>query len=351
MPLRSGYIRIVLLNMKIEKVSIIAPVYNEAASVAELCERVVNTMEAISLKYEFILVNDGSKDNSWQEILNQTKRYAFVKGIDLAGNFGQTMALRAGFEKANGDVIIAMDGDLQHDPAYIPSFLEKISEGYDMVGGYKEKDSRSAVSSFLSGFAHSMICRISGVKLKYFGATFKAYRSYLINHTHMMGDAHRFLGALVARKGIRYTEIPIEINERVYGTSNYSWKKIFKVIPDLIFLKFIVSYMTKPFRLFGSIGAISFLTGFMLTIYLIGGSLFSGINIKEDFIAEFMLGLILMILGAIFFSFGIVSEIGVYNYFLKNNRSPYVVREQTQQEKRKVRQLTAETNEVGVQTA
>ncbi len=317
------------------------PVHNEAHSLRKLSEKVHAVLDNQTYRYELIFVNDGSKDRSWEIIQELSQNNRRIKGIDLAGNYGQTMALRAGIEKAKGDVVVAMDGDLQHDPIYIPQFLQLIEEGYDMVGGYKETDSRSTSTALLSKIAHWLICQLSGVRLKYFGATFRAYRTYLLKQSHLMGDSHRFLAALLSRKGIRQTEIPIRIEDRIHGKSNYSWKKIFIILPDLIFLKFIVSFMNKPFRLFGSIGAVSFLSGFFLSILLIGLSLFSSANIKEEYISEFIFSLISMTLGAILLCFGIVAEIGVHTYFLKSNRSPYCIREQTGISKNKVRMLSS----------
>jgi glycosyltransferase involved in cell wall biosynthesis len=308
-------------------VSIIVPIYNEEESIQELVQSVHEVMKNTNYSYELILINDGSVDHSWEVITHLSSIYIHLKGIDLVGNYGQTIALRAGIEKAQGSIIVAMDGDLQHNPAYIPSFLEKIEEGYDMVGGAKEKRPEGFFKSLLSSFAHSIICKISGVNLQYFGATFKVYKSYLLKNTNLLGDSHRFLGALVIRKGVRYIELPIEIKERKYGKSNYHLSKIFLVILDLIFLKFFISYINKPFRFFGTVGAVTLLSGLFGCVYMVAGSLFSDINIKENYIAEFLFSIFLILIGALFLSFGVIAEIGVYNYFLKGNKSPYTIRE------------------------
>ncbi len=314
-------------------ISIIAPVYNEEESIQELVESVHQVMRSTNYSYELILINDGSTDNSWKVISDLSFVYKHLKAIDLAGNYGQTIALRAGIEKAKGEIIVAMDGDLQHDPAYIPMFIEKIEEGYDMVGGAKEKRPDGFFRSLLSSLAHTIICKISGVELQYFGATFKAYRNYLLKNTNLLGDAHRFLGALVARKGVKYIELPIEIKERKHGKSNYRLSKIFLVILDLVFLKFFISYMNKPFRFFGTMGGGILLAGFFGCAYMIGGSILANVNIKNDYMVEFLFSVFLMLIGTIFISFGIIAEIGVYNYFLKGNKSPYSIRELIQTSK------------------
>jgi len=308
-------------------VSIVVPFYNEEGNVTELVSQVTRVMSQSGYPYELILVNDGSNDLTWFYMQKAIEDFTHVSAIDLAGNYGQTIALRAGFEKSIGEIIVAMDGDLQHDPLYIPQFLQYIEKGYDMVGGAKAKRPDGKIKSNISNLAHKIICNITGVKLQYFGATFKVFRSYLLENSNMLGDAHRFLGALVARKGIRYIEIPIEIASRNSGSSKYKWNKVFFVLLDIIFLKFIVSYIRKPFRLFGFVGLSCLIVGFLGTIYFIGGSLLADFNIKEHFLAEFLFALVLLLVGAIFLSFGVIAELGVYNYFSKNSLPPYNIRE------------------------
>ena len=158
----------------------------------------------------------------------------------MAGNHGQTLGLRAGFEQAQGSIVVAMDGDLQHDPAYLPEFVCLVRAGYDMVGGAKSKRPKGFLKTLtFSGF-HNNISRLSGVKLEYFGATYKACRRYLLTNVEMLGDASRLLGALVARKGVRYVESPIEIRVREFGASNYGLSKVFEVIVGLLILRFSV---------------------------------------------------------------------------------------------------------------
>lgn len=311
-------------------VSIVIPIYNEELNLEELVFRIFQTLEYAEYVYEVIVINDGSSDSSWEKIINLSAKYNLLRGIDLAGNYGQTIALRAGFEAAYGEIIIAMDGDLQHNPEDIPRFVELIQKGYDMVGGYKEERPEVGIKKWLSNSAHLIIQMISGVKLKYFGATFKAYRKYLLNNSNFVGDSTRFMGALVLRKGMKFTEIPLKINERKAGNSNYKFGNvIFEVVLDLIFLKFFLTYMHKPFRLFGVIGIASFIVGLCLILAILFGFAFCGINIKENYLAEFLFSIFLIVLGFMFFGFGIIAEIGVYNYFLKKNDTLYNIRSKT----------------------
>lgn len=323
-------------NSLIKKISVVVPIYNEESNIAELCSQLHQVLDSLHYKFEIILVNDGSTDNSAKVITDMSLIFSELKGIDLAGNYGQTIALRAGFELAKGEVIIAMDGDLQHDPNDIIRFMKKMEEGYDLVGGAKEKRPDGWLKSKLSSLAHKLISKLAQVEMSYFGATFKAYRSYLLKHSNLLGDSHRFLGAIVARKGIKYTEIPITIHPRLYGTSNYKMNKVWKVLLDLVFLKFFVSYLKKPFRLFGSIGAVMAFFGFVGLISFAVGNFLLHTNVKEDYLIEYFSCAMLIVMGMLFISIGILAEIGVYNYFGQKRMSPYSVRSiisQTRREK------------------
>jgi glycosyltransferase involved in cell wall biosynthesis len=313
-------------------ISIVIPLYNEKGNVRNLVGEVIEAMSSRP-DYELILVNDGSNDDTWTRIDELATEFPHIRGIDLAGNYGQTIALRAGFDAARGDVIIAMDGDMQHDPRYLPKFIDCIEQGYDMVGGFKEKRPDGWFQGLLANFAHRLIAGISGVDMKYFGATFKAYRSYLLEDCNLLGDNHRFLAAIVARKGIRYKEFPMEIRERKHGESNYRFSKILPVIIDLLLLKFVLSYMNKPFRLFGAFGIIVFLTGFVFTAVLSLNSLFFGAHIKEDYLAEFLLAIAGMTIGMLFISFGLIAEIGVHNYYARGGQVPYRIRGSTRHDR------------------
>ena len=312
-----------------ELISIVVPLYNEQESVRPLAEQIAAVMDAHALPYELLLVNDGSADQSWAAIAALAAENPCIVGIDLAGNYGQTLSLRAGFERAKGDIIIAMDGDLQHDPAYLPQFVAYIQEGYDMVGGAKAKRPEGATRSLLANTAHKLISSISGVQLEYFGATYKAYRRYLLENVELLGDSHRFLGALVARKGIRYREFPIEIHERQFGTSNYGISKAFSVLVDLVMLRFFLRYSRKPFRLFGVVGILSLLAGLLGTGSLLVGTVFFGVNIAQHFPMEFIFSLFLIMGGIFLISFGLLAEIGTYAYYARRNRSPFVIRQVT----------------------
>jgi len=311
-------------------VSVLVPVFNEQDNVRQLAEEIIEAVKNENYTFEIVIVNDGSTDKTWNIVEKLSKNNKTVKGIDLAGNYGQTIALRAGLENSIGDIVVMMDGDLQHDPSYIPQFLRYLEDGYDMAGGSKANRPGNIFKKWLANFAHFIIRLLSGVKMKYFGATFRAYKRYLLENTNMLGDAHRFLGAIVARKGVKFIEIPIEIRERKAGKSKYKLKKVFLVILDLIFLKFTVSYMNKPFRLFGLYGGITFMIGLVFTMILLLGSIFGNVNIREQYLTEFLFCVFLILIGLFVIAIGIIAEIGIYNYFSRHQQSPYNIREKSE---------------------
>ncbi|MBH8559021.1 glycosyltransferase family 2 protein [Hymenobacter negativus] len=307
-------------------VSIVVPVHNEQDSVRPLAEQIEGVMTAHGLAYELLLVNDGSEDQTWPRISALAAENPAVLGIDLAGNYGQTLSLRAGFERARGDIVVAMDGDLQHDPAYLPQFVAYIREGYDMVSGAKAKRPDGRAHSLLANTAHKVISLLSGVQLEYFGATYKAYRRYLLRNVELLGDSHRFLGALVAQRGIRYREFPIEVQRRQFGTSHYGLGKALLVVVDLVMLRFFLRYSRKPFRLFGVLGILTLGVGLLATAGLLVGSIFFGVNISHRFPMEFIFSLFLIMSGIFLICFGLLAEIGTHAYYARRNRAPYVVR-------------------------
>lgn len=312
-----------------EFVSIVIPVYNEGDNIAAVSEGIVEEMKKHPYEYELLYVNDGSSDHTWQEISRMAEKFENVRGIDLLGNYGQTIALRVGFKEAKGGYIVALDGDQQHHPSYIPVFIDYLEKGYDFVSADKTWRAESWVQNKSAKIGHWLISRITGVKMKYFGATPKAYRSYMLKDLNLLGDAHRFIGAILARKGIKYTEFRMKIDPRVGGKSKYGMNKVFLVILDLIFLKFIISYMNKPFRLFGMWGGIIFLIGMVFTLILTIGSIFFDVYIREQYLAEFLFFIALTLIGLFLISIGIIAEIGIHNYFSEKNHKPYNIRQTT----------------------
>ncbi len=244
-----------------KNISIIIPIYNEEGNVKPLVESISKACAA--LKHEILLVDDGSKDGTVEEMQAIAKNIPAVKVIRLKRNFGQTAALAAGIDHATGDVIIPMDGDGQNDPADIPRLLEKINEGYDVVSGWRRDRKDKVVTRILpSKIANALISGISGVHLHDYGCSLKAYRSSVIKHVQLSGEMHRFLAAWCVWQGGKVAELVVTHHPRTRGQSKYGLFRTFKVIIDLITLKFFSNFLTKPNYLFSGMGMISFVLSF-----------------------------------------------------------------------------------------
>lgn len=311
----------------IKKISVVVPVYNEQDNIESLYGELSAVLPSVGKEYEIIFVDDSSADYSLEILKGLFEKDHRVQVVSLLGNQGQTMALKAGFKMAEGDVVVAMDGDGQHDPKYIPDFIAAIEEGYDIASGWKQKDkSRNATGSLVSGVAHKIISGVAGVRMNYFGATMKAYRQELLKKLDLSGDLHRFMGALIYFKGIKVKEIPIEIRARKGGSSNYTAKKALRVGLDIILIRFLTKYSKTPFRIFGTIGLLSgFLglagVGYIETLkYVFGQSAASNV-------AGLVISAIAFIIGIQFVFFGLMAEMISRIYYTSNNRDFFSVRE------------------------
>ena len=251
------------------KYSVVVPFHNEEDNVTALYDQLKAVMEQVGESFELVLVDDGSSDRSYkllEEIAAVDSRVLVVK---LRRNFGQTSALAAGFDHAQGEYILAMDGDLQHDPAEIPGFLEKLEEGYDVVSGWrKERVDNAIMRKFPSRCANWLMARLSGVNIHDFGTTFKAYRREVIHNIPLYGEMHRFIPALASWYGASICEIPIKNVVRERGKSHYGISRTFRVFFDLLTIRFLLKYMSRPLHFFGSIGALSMFAGGGISIFL-----------------------------------------------------------------------------------
>ncbi len=289
--------------------SIIIPLYNEEEVIDELHERLKKTLEGVKKSYEIIYVEDGSKDNTFQKLHKIKERDDSVKLIKLRGNFGQTPALAAGFDNAAGDIIIAMDGDLQHLPEDIPKFIEKIEEGYDLASGWRENRKDPFLSRRLpSKIANWLMYKLSGVKLKDFGTTFKAYKKEIISEIRLYGEFHRFIPVLASKVNAKIVEIPIENIRQKHRKSHYNITRTFTVFFDIIRLNFLIKFSEKPLQLFGTTGiALSFI-GLLVNIYLIYLKYMYGLPLLEHRAPLFILAQLLLVVGLILFVIGLLAE-------------------------------------------
>lgn len=301
------------------RLSIVVPVFNEEESLLPLYNKLREVLEE---DYEIIFVDDGSTDRSF-ETLKDIANDRAVKVIRLKRNFGQTAALSAGFERAKGDVIIPIDADLQNDPADIPKLIEKIKEGFDVVSGWRRKRKDHFFTRRLpSMLANKLISLVTGVYLNDYGCTLKAYKSNVFKNIRLYGEMHRFLPALAAISGAKIAEIEVSHHPRKYGKSKYGMLRIFKVLLDLLTVKFMGTYFTKPIYIFGGIGVFLNLSGIALFIFVVIRRYFFAGEWVSPMI---LLSLLCVILGFQFISLGLLAEIMIRTYYADEHNLPYVV--------------------------
>jgi glycosyltransferase involved in cell wall biosynthesis len=259
------------------------PLHNEQENVTDLYDRLKAVMEINGESFEIVLVDDGSRDRTFtllREIAAVDSRVTVVK---LRRNFGQTSALAAGFDHARGEYIIAMDGDLQHDPADIPIFLEKISEGYDIVSGWrKERIDNLWLRRIPSRCANWLMAKLSGVNIHDFGTTFKGYRRDILEQVPLYGELHRFIPALASWHGASICEVPIRNINRERGASHYGLSRTFRVFFDLMTIRFLLKYLSRPLHFFGSVGMISIFAGMGVAGWLLLEKLLHQANVMAS---------------------------------------------------------------------
>jgi glycosyltransferase involved in cell wall biosynthesis len=307
--------------------SIVVPFYNEEGSIRELYERLTATMTKTGLRYEAIFVDDGSTDSTLSLLKEIAEKDRNVIVVELRRNFGQTPALAAGFDFSGGRIVISMDGDLQHLPEEIPDFIAKIEEGYDVVSGWrKDRVDNLFARKIPSLIANRLAKKISGAEIHDFGTTFKAYRREIIEGLELYGEMHRFIPAILSNSGAKVIEIPITNVARPKGTSNYGISRTFRVVFDLLTLTFLLGYLTKPLHFFGRfamycIGAAGVIVGYVLydkitynvPIFIAHGPLAA-------------LAIVLVLVGSIFISTGLIGEMLSRLYFGSLNKKTYAVR-------------------------
>jgi len=247
--------------------SIVIPVFNEVESIAVLLAEIGPVLGKVKKKSEVIVVDDGSSDGTLDVLKKLKKKYSWLKIVVFRGNFGQTAALSAGFDLAEGEVIVAMDGDGQNDPRDIPKLVKKLEQGFDVVSGWRKDRQDKRVTRVLpSKLANGLISWISGVKLNDFGCTLKAYRKSVLDDVRLYGDMHRFIPAVASAVGARITEMEVRHYAREFGESKYGMGRTVKVLLDVLTVKFLLTYQTRPLQLFGRIGLV--LGGFGGIVFL-----------------------------------------------------------------------------------
>ncbi len=310
----------------VPKYSIVVPFHNEEENVTRLYDRVKDVMELVGSSFEMVFVDDGSTDRTYrllEEIAAVDSRVLLVK---LRRNFGQTSALAAGFDHSQGEYILAMDGDLQHDPAEIPAFLAKLEEGYDVVSGWREQRADNMLLRRIpSRAANWLMAKLSGVDIHDFGTTFKAYRREVIHSIPLYGEMHRFIPALASWYGASICEIPISNPARASGESHYGLSRTFRVMFDLITIRFLLKYMTRPLHFFGGVGAVGVLSGGGIAMWLLMEKLISGRAVAGEHGPWFVIAAVLMLAGMQAIGIGLLGELQVRHFFTQQQRNPYAI--------------------------
>jgi len=308
--------------------SIVVPLYNEQDNVRPLYSRIVKAMTGVAGTYEIVFIDDGSRDNTFKILSEICDDDARVTGVRLRKNFGQTAGLKAGFDFARGDVIISMDGDLQHDPAEIPAFVTKIDEGYDIVSGWRlERRDAWLTRKLPSRIANWLMAKLCGLDLHDFGTTFKAYRREIIKDLQLFGQLHRFIPALASWSGASIAEIPIKNFSRQSGKSNYGLSRTLTVMVDLICIKFLLDYSTNPLQLFGSWGLLSFGAGGMAGLFLLFRKFVSHVEVMKEHGPLLFAAVLLIVCGIQLISLGLIGEMLARIYYESQRKPIYSVRE------------------------
>jgi glycosyltransferase involved in cell wall biosynthesis len=315
--------------------SIVVPIHNEEHSILPLYDRLTSVLLEIRRPYEILFIDDASTDRSYELLSNLVQTDQHLKVIRLRRNFGQTAALSAGFHEARGGILIAMDGDLQHAPEDIPSLLIKIDEGYDIASGWrKERVDNRLTRRIPSRTANWLMSKASGIDLRDFGTTFKAYRAEVLKDVHLYGDLHRFIPALASFYGARVAEVPIRNAARASGASHYGLGRTFRVLFDILTIRFLLKYFTRPMHFFGAIGLIGTALGSVMLGYCMVVKLFWRLDIIAEHGPLMIAGALLLLAGLMMFSTGLIGELLIRTYFESQNRRIYAVRDILTQKRR-----------------
>jgi glycosyltransferase involved in cell wall biosynthesis len=308
------------------KYSVVIPHHNEEENLGDLYAGLKAVMEASGETFELVMVDDGSADHTFHRLREIAAVDSRVTVVRLRRNFGQTSALAAGFDHARGEYVIAMDGDLQHDPADIPLFLDKLAEGYDIVSGWR----KTRVDNFWlrrmpSRCANWLMAKLSGVDIHDFGTTFKAYRREILGQVPLYGELHRFIPALASWHGATICEVPISNVNRTRGTSHYGISRTLRVFFDLITIRFLLRYLSRPLHFFGSLGMLSILAGSAVAAWLAAQKLFHRHEVMTTHAPLMIFGAVLLLAGLNLLAIGLLGEMQVRYYHQPARRPPYSV--------------------------
>ncbi len=304
--------------------SIVIPVFDEEQSLPILYDQLTTQLRQLGQPYEIIFVDDGSRDGSWKVIQELHRNDSAVKAVRLRRNFGKTPALTAGFQRCRGDVIFTLDADLQDDPTEIPAFLAKLDEGYDLVSGWKFPRHDPISKTFPSRIFNKTVALTTGVYLHDMNCGFKAYRREVIDDLRLYGELHRFIPVLAAGRGFRVTEVKVHHHPRKYGVSKFGARRFARGFLDLLVVLFLTTYMRTPLRLFGTLGFLCLLAGFLIDLYLVILKIVTNDQISRH--PLLFLGIVLMIFGLSMILTGFQSE--MIRHYSYHPQQEYSVRQE-----------------------
>jgi len=304
----------------------VVPLYNEEDNVISLYQELKDVVAEAKINAEFVFVDDGSADKTVSRLVEIAGSDNRVNVVRFRRNFGQTAAMQAGIDHATGDVIVLLDGDLQNDPREIPRMIAKIDEGYDLVAGWRKNRKDALISRKIpSRLANKLISKITKVELHDYGCTLKAIKSDVAKNLRLYGEMHRFIPALAAEQGVRIAEIPVNHRPRIHGTSKYGISRTFRVLLDLLTVKFFLGFATRPLHMFGALGLSSSGLGMALLSVLAYQRLWLGIAIGNR--PLLLLSALLVLIGLQFLCFGLLAEILVRTHHESRGKRTYTVRE------------------------
>ena len=306
-------------------ISIIIPFHNEEESIEILYKEIIEVMEKLTVKYELVLVNDGSQDTTLEKLYKIAFDDPKVVVVDLLRNYGQTAAMMAGFDNAKGEIIVALDGDGQNNPESIPDLLDKLSEGFDVVSGWRiDRKDHEITRKLPSKLANKLISMVSGVELNDYGCSLKAYRRSIISDVRLYGEMHRFIPIYAKWQGANITQIPVKHRARVSGETKYGLSRIFKVMLDLLLVVFIERYITKPIYVFGGMGLLLLMASAMTAAWAISLKIFD----NTPFVSTPLPVLIgtFFTTGVLCILMGLLAEVVIRTYFEAQDKRIYQVR-------------------------
>jgi glycosyltransferase involved in cell wall biosynthesis len=308
-------------------ISVVVPVLNEEESLPLLHDSLTKVLAESGLSYEIIVVDDGSTDRSLQILRELQVRDGNLRVVCFRRNYGQTAAFAAGFDRAQGDIVVTIDADLQNDPADIPALVVKLQEGYDVVSGWRvDRQDRFLDRRLPSMLANRFIGWVTGVRIHDYGCSLKAYRRDVLADVRLYGELHRFIPALAHAAGARVAELPVSHHPRRFGEAKYGLSRTLKVILDLLVVRFLMSYSTRPIHIFGWLGVVSALVGTVILLYLGAVRLFLQQDIGNRPIT--LLGILLVVVGVQLVTSGLLAELVTRTYYESQGKSIYTVREE-----------------------